>query len=154
MQNEIIHLTKTVSDFIKESSERAVRLETTQEHISEALLKMTQTVDKALASNSELEMKVTSLEDRALDRMYLVEDSLNELSQAYKDVVVRVCDLELCHAREEGRKEVRNNVSNFISNNWFKIITVVVLSIPLVSWLYENSHTTPEKPPTSVTRGK
>lgn len=151
IQTEINNLTRTMSEFIRESSERAVRLETTQEHISEALLKMTQTVDKALMSNTKLEMKVSSLEDKAIDRLYLVEDSLNEVNLAYKDILGRVGKLEIIQAKELGKQEARAGVFSFISNNWFKIVTVGILLIPLVSWLYDNVN---NKQPTAITRGK
>jgi hypothetical protein len=83
-------------------------------------------------------MKVTSLEDKALDRLYLVEDSLNEISGLCKDITNRVVGLEMINAKEQGMNEARANVSSFISDNWFRVAMLVILLIPTISWVYTN----------------
>jgi len=150
MQTEINSLTKSMTQFIKESSERAVRLETTQDHINQALLKMTDAVDTTLKSNNELAAKMASLEITALDKVCLVEESLNVLKELQKETSSKVCVLEIAQAREEGRIEAKNSVTTFVSNNWFKVVLIAIMAIPTVSVVYDLIH----KVPTKIVRNK
>jgi len=137
MQFELTRLTNALTSFVKESSERSVRLETNQENLNESVTEMGKQASKAICINIRLEEKLTALEDKALDRLSLIEDSVNENSAYMATLDKRIQILELINANTQGRKETIDKLKKTLADNWFKVVLLIALLLPLASYLYK-----------------
>lgn len=117
--SQLEQLTRAMTQLVKESSERSTRLEVQQENLTKnqdslilSVERMSEASRIAIESNTRLEAKIESLEERALDKMTLVEDSVNDMSIRVDDNVndMKIIDkrthaLELINANEAGMQE-------------------------------------------------
>ncbi|AUR84388.1 TMhelix containing protein [Vibrio phage 1.055.O._10N.286.55.E9] len=61
----------------------------------------------------------------------------NAASDKLADHETRLRTLETFNSQNYGAKRITDQNRNLFSNNWFKVVMVVVMLIPLVDFLYE-----------------
>lgn len=120
MSDEINELTSTVNSFIRESSERSVRLETITETLVSNVASLASNVEKTLQAQVRTETQLTSLEIRAINRLDKVEELVGELEDKHDLLDKRVQTLELINAHEQGVGESneKNHRRRFANWQW------------------------------------
>ena len=143
--SEIGKLTETLNLFMqataKSSTDNAkviTRLEVNQVHLTTAVKDMSVAAMTAIESNTRLESKIESLEERALDRLNLVEDSANDCRTEVLSLNKRTNDIET-------RMKVNSEWKDRIWGNWFKLFMVLVMLLPVTVSVYNlvNDNKTP-----------
>lgn len=133
MSSEIAELTKTFNLFIQENTKVITRLEVNQEHLTNAVKEVTAASTAAITSNKDLEAKIVSLEDRAINKMNLVEDTVNENASKIDIMDKRVQRMELVSAnesgKEAGKKETLEKVDKKATTNWTRTLGLLTLIV-------------------------
>ena len=136
MSSEIDKLTQVMQSFILANTEQSTELRVNQNHLTKAVTELNASMKIALESNTRLEEKVTSLEDRALDRLDLVEDSVNEISAKHDLVDKRVQILESINSYEQGVASAYNSNQNKSNNSWTRILSALSVIVAIVAVVY------------------
>lgn len=147
MQSEITELTNEIRNHIKDSAardlaneKRNTRTETLLENFATNVDKLTVTVGKAIESNTKLEAKVASLEEDAINKLNLVEDTVNENTSKLDIIDKRVGIIEVLNAeragREAGVKEAMEEFEKKSTTNWTRVLTILGLVITAIGVAY------------------
>lgn len=99
---EITSLISTVNTFINEvhksnvdSASRTAKLEANQENLNNQVAKFSEIVGDAVAVNSRLEIKITSLEEKSLGKIELFENQIDRIFTTQKNIDARVYEIEI-----------------------------------------------------------
>jgi len=125
-------IAECLANFISESAVRAVRLETNQEHLTNAVTEMTKTHQEIMAGNIRLEEKIISLESKAVDHLSDVDKTIRGIDVKVERNTCRLADIEVKIAAVDAANEVRNQYKAWWSSNWSKIVMLLVLSVPAI----------------------
>jgi len=147
LAKSVDELVKNQNKYILEHNERATRFEVQQEHLTTALTEMAVTHKDMIISNVKVEEKLVSLETRAIDRLNVVEGSLNDsverlnirIDSANSDIVSiksKINLLEILNAEENGEKKVKDDNKKFWTANWYKFIGLFIIIVPTVVTIY------------------
>ena len=138
--SSLSELNKTLNQHVLEQAERSSRMEAHQEHLFKGLTSLAASVKESIESNSRLEVKFASLEAKALDRLDLVEDSVNELGASVTIQGKQIQMLELINANEQGYAKgssTEQSKSNQKTNNtWTRTLTVISTTVAVIAVLY------------------
>lgn len=156
--SELAKLTETLHLFMQENAKAALenakmitRLDVNQGHLTKAFQEMGVAVMSAIESNTRLEVKIESLEEKSLDKIELMEDSLNEIGAEVKIIDKRTHTLEMLNANKQGEDKANNQWKNRITANWFNVVIVIVMLFAIVSPLSQLVKDA-DKKPTTITK--
>jgi len=134
--SEIAELAKVVQASILANAEQSTELRVNQNHLTIAVTDLAGSVKVAIESNTRLEEKVTSLESRALDRLDLVEDSVNETNGVMLLIDKRVQTLELINANTQGVNEANDKNQQNGNTIWTRVIAAISTAVAVVAVVY------------------
>ena len=146
--SDLDKLTRLVFDFTErtvqrdlKSEARATRLEVQVENLIVSVNKVSDASRKAIESNTKLEAKIESLESRAIDKLNLVEDSVNENIAAIGIMGGRISALELINANrlgaEEGAKKANESNEKKATTNWTRILGLIGAVVAVIGLIYK-----------------
>lgn len=105
VDEDIKELNRLLQDFIVETTKQSAILKVNQTHLTNELTTLTSQMGQVIESNNELEKKYTMLQENSLDRLNLVEDTVNEFmsefKKDFKTLQKDVQELQLTAAKEE-----------------------------------------------------
>lgn len=115
-------------------------------HVGDIKL-MNSTIAALTRSNEEVNKNITKLvaQSRSSELHIkliheLVITKASESKEQIDDLDNRVCALEREHHLIIGERRANERYTNFWSNNWFKIVSLFVLSVPLIAGAYTLLH--------------
>ena len=138
--SSLSELNKTLNQHMIEQAERSTKTETHQKHLFTAMTQLTTAMSTALETNTRLEEKITSLESRALDKLVLVEDSVNDISELVTIQGKQIQMLEIINANEQGyakgssTEQSKNNQKT--NNSWTRTLAVISTTVAVIAVLY------------------
>lgn len=138
--SSLSELNKTLTQHMIEQAERSTKTETHQKHLFVAMTELATAMSVSTETNTRLEEKITSLEARALDKLVLIEDSVNESNDAIQLLDKRVQILELINANNQGvntaNSENEQKSNQKTNNTWTRTLTVISTTVAVIAVLY------------------
>lgn len=144
MSQDVDKLVSVVSDLVhstqaatKDNAERMTRIEVNFEHMISAVQGVSQASKEAIESNSKLEKKIISLEENTINKVILLEDTINENSSEIGLMSGRIGVLELINANEAGRKEGQDEANKLnqtkATNYWGRTLGLITIAVAITA---------------------
>ena len=130
--SSVNELNKTLNQHMIEQAERSTKTETHQKHLFTAMTQLSTAMSTALETNTRLEEKITSLESRALDKLILVEDSVNEISERLTIQEKQIQMLEIINANQQGYAKGTTTQKTNTDRSTTKSITLVIAMLSVL----------------------
>lgn len=143
MPSDLDKLSGIVSNFVKESSIATAELKTNYIHLTNAVTESVNVAKeaieisrKAIETNIRLEAKISSLENKAIDKLNLVEDTVNEIAERVTINSSRIQVLELINANNQGKEEANKANDQKWYTKWSTMIGLFGLLVAAGSLIY------------------
>mgnify|MGYP000625086153 CR=1 FL=1 len=146
--NELSQLAKTMNDFIIQSTKNTSTLEANQNNLNKAVQELSQSVQKNVDSNTRLEVKLTSLEDNAVNKIEELQEQTGRIFTTLKDHGEEITDLQKDKIAREAMVQTNEQHSRRFSDTFGRAIAVLTIVLAIFTTIYNvvssNNKTTTE----------
>lgn len=96
------------NDAMASNADRLIRIEIGQETMAAAITQISEASTKAIDCTVRLETTFAHLEEKAINKMLVIEDKVSSLSNGSVVIDKRLHDLEITNAKREGQTSLFN----------------------------------------------
>lgn len=137
MSNEISEIKKSLDNHILQSTQVAVRTETLIQELTKSHIEQSENVKAVIKSNHSLELKISSLETKALERLDVMSGDIEKNKTSILLLDKRVDVLELVNANKIGQETANEKNEKRGFSVWAAVLTGITTAIALTTLILQ-----------------
>lgn len=123
-----------------ENGERLARQEALQGNLTESMTSLSKISNRLMVTVEKLVVDNHNLERQTLNGLADIKERQQENAHKIIDLSKRINTLELAEATKRGADQSNSQHKKFWYDNWFKILTVLIISVPAIVVIYNLIH--------------
>jgi hypothetical protein len=114
------------SETMASNGERLIRIEIGQENMATAITRISDASTKAIDCTVRLETAFAQLEEKAVNKIVLVEDSLNSVSSKVYSLEKDIVNLKIINAEKLGERKIAVSGAKLATSNFKEGLRLVI----------------------------